>query len=192
MTHRRKAAHGPGTHTPGRKDPAKDFQRERDEVSDALDKARDGFRGAMARESALLAESLDPSFRSVGRTILGIEHARFDEEQEARIATIIKVIDGDARAMFALSCQMLAGEEIDDEMRAYAATLATLHAISALRAHASDLHGLADESELVKSIEMLPPPIAPMIQDELSLISRKSPFEGVRIAARAVLDQMSL
>ncbi len=189
MTFRRRAVDAPKPR-PGKSD----FRREdgQDEVLEALGKARDGFRGAMAEESALLAESLDPEFRKVGRRILGITNAEFDAEQEARIATIIKVIDGDPRAMFALACQMVEDDEVDGPMKAYAATLMTLHAIVSLRTHAGDPQGEADEAELMKSLEMLPPPIAPMIFDELSLISRKSPFEGVRTAARAVLDQMGL
>ncbi len=172
-------------------DPKRDFRREdgQDDVLAALAKARDSFRDAMATESAFLAESLDPEFRRVGRKILGIEDSRFDEAQERRIATIIKVIEGDPKAMFALACNMVEGGEAEGEMKAFAATLLTLHAIIALRAHAGDPQG-GDEGELMKSLELLPPPIGPMIYEELYAISRRSRFEDVRSAAKAMLDQM--
>jgi hypothetical protein len=184
-----KRRRGPASGPAGR-DPKRDFQRDdgQDELLSALDKARMVFRSGMAEETALLADSLNPEWRGIARKILGIGGAQFDAEDEARIATMRKVIDGEPYAMFALAREMLDGEELEPAMRERAGTLVCIHSIVVLKQHAAD-PAASREKELMEILEVIGQPIISMLSADLELIARRSPYENVRSAARAVLDQ---
>ncbi len=167
-----------------------DFRREdgQDQLLASLQDARGAFQSIMVEEAALLAESMNPEWRGVARKILGISGGEFEPEQEARIATMRKVVDGDPYAMFALARGMVEDDEVDGDMRVRAGALVCMHSIVVLKQHAAD-PASSGEKELMEILESLMPPIAGMLCGDLAVIARRSPYENVRSAAKAIVDQ---
>ncbi len=167
-----------------------DFRREdgQDQLVSSLQTARAAFQRIMVEEAALLAESMNPEWRGVARKILGISGGDFGPENEARIATMRKVVDGEPYAMFALAREMVADDEVDGGMRVAAGALVCMHCVFTLKQHAAD-PAASGEKELMEVLESIPGPIAGLVGDDLAIIARRSPYEDVRSAAKALVDQ---
>lgn len=167
-----------------------DFRREdgQDQLISSLQAARGAFQHVMVEETALLAESMNPEWRGVARKILGICGDDFGPENEARIATMRKVVEGDPYAMFALAREMVEDDEVDGSMRVCAGALVCMHSIVVLKQHAVDPSS-SREKELMEILESIQPPITRLLGDDLIIIARRSPYENVRSAAKAIVDQ---
>ena len=144
----------------------------------------------MVEETASLAESMNPEWRGVGRKILGIGGETFPPQEEGRIATLRKVVDGEPYAMFALARELISDADIDPQMREYAGTLVCMHSIVVLKAHAVD-PAASREKELMEILETIGQPIISMLSADLEMIAKRSPYESVRTTARAMLDHIS-
>src|SRR4030095_14876685 len=152
--------------------------------------AKTDFHNLLVLSVAVMADSMDPQQRSIGRTILGIEKGFFPDEIEVRVANSRKAMVLDDKAIYTLAREAIGDEHSSAKIKKAALSLVAVYSTVLLKTHIVDPKKGPSEKELLETIENLDQARALAIMDDLQIISRSSPYESVKRAARQILSQL--